>query len=240
MFIDRAFLLTTSTDRAFLKRKCAHIERYLMLPKGFVEVWHNDRDNEDPKRGCFNAHFAVYEFIAKHEISCCLILEDDVHFLKPIPESIYVPFLEEHEWDAFYFGHKPDFRQDTYVKRTNHSGVIQVRTNDRHAYLMHLQFAKVMASKPWSGVFGDRLLRSSTDKAYALVPMRAIQSGSLFSVSHYNGITEKFSEYLRMMNQNPFSWSDGIRYSLLLIFGMPVVAVRFTLLALIKTIKSGS
>lgn len=237
MFIQKAILLTTNSDDAFLAYKCAHIEDKLNLPKGFVEVWRNEKDTENPKRGCFNAHFQVYQYLAVNDIDRCLILEDDVHFLKTVPEENYVPFLEEADWDVFYFGNKPDHRQDTFARRTRHKGIIHVRTNDRHAYLMSLSFAKVMAAKPWSGIFGDRLLRHSTDMAYALVPMRAIQSGPLFSVSYYNGITEKFSEYLRMRKQDPFRLDDWLSYTFLLIFGMPVVAVHYTWLALKQSIQ---
>lgn len=231
-FFKKAILLTTKADEHYIKDKCAHIEAHLGLPAGFVEVFVSEADTEDPKRGCFNAHFNAYCYIAEHQLDNCLIFEDDVFFLSKVPASLYEGFLKKGNWDVFYFGHKPDFRQDTYVRRTKDKNILQVRTNDRHAYAMSYRFAKEMAEKPWSGIFGDRLLRSSTDKAYALVPGMAIQTGRLFTASHLNGITEKFSEYIRMANQTPFRIADFIKYLLLIVFKMPYWVVFCTILAL--------
>ena len=231
-FFSKAILLTTKNDELFINAKCAHIEQRLGLPKGFVEVFKNEPDTEDSKRGCFNAHYDVYCYIAENKLSNCLIFEDDVHFLSKVSPSSYQQFLNEQEWDVFYFGHKPDFRQDTYAKRTEYSGIIKVRTNDRHAYAMNLEFAQLMAGKPWTGIFGDRLLRSSTDKAFALVPGRAIQVGPWGTASHLNGITEKFSEYLRLAWQKPFRLFDFLKYSLLLVFKMPYWSIYCSIIAL--------
>ncbi|MBR07555.1 MAG: hypothetical protein CMP48_07700 [Rickettsiales bacterium] len=231
-YFSKAILLTTKNDHAFLMKKCAHIEKSLGLPAGFVEVFKNDPDQEDSKRGCFNAHYDVYCYIAENELDNCLIFEDDVYFLKKVRSESYDGFLTDQDWDVFYFGHKPDFRQDTFARRTEFPGILHVRTNDRHAYAMNYKFARKMAEKPWSGVFGDRLLRSSTNKAYALVPGRAIQTGPLGSASYQNGITEKFNEYLRLAWQQPFQLTDFFRYSFLLIFKMPYWVTYFTFLAL--------
>lgn len=231
-FFDKAILLTTKTDQHFLNSKCTHIETHLGLPQGFVEIFKNEPDTEDTKRGCFNAHYEAYCYIVKHHLKRCLIFEDDVYFISKVAPKSYEDFLLNNDWDVFYFGHKPDFRQDTFAIKTNHKGIVHVRTNDRHAYAMSYEFAKVMAQKPWTGVFGDRLLRSSTTKAYALVPGIAIQTGSLFSDSHFNGITGKFSEYLRLAYQNPFSLLDFLRYSFLLIFKMPYWVIYCSFLAI--------
>lgn len=231
-FFRKAILLTTSDDQAFLSRKCKHIEEHLELPNGFVEVFKNEPDYQDSKRGCFNAHYDVYCYMAEHRLENCLIFEDDVHFLSKVSPEDYQPFLSQQDWEVFYFGHKPDFRQDTFARRTKFPGLLHVSTNDRHAYAMSYEFAKRMSSKPWSGIFGDRLLRSSTNKAYALVPGRAIQAGPWRTASHINGITEKFSEYLRLAWQKPFRLLDFINYSFLLVFKMPYWVIYCSVLAL--------
>lgn len=231
-FFDAALLITTFDDEPFLRRKCRHIEQHLFLPEGFVQVVRSERDPEDTKRGCFNAHFNVYQLIAERGYARALIFEDDVHFLRKIKETEYREFLETHAWDVFYLGHKPDHRQDTFAWSTLRRHIVKVRTNDRHAYAMTLDFAKRMAAQPWSGTFGDRLLRSSTEAAYALYPMGAIQSGPLFTASFYNGITEKFNEYYGLINQRPFQLWRTIKFALRFVVIMPIAIVRSVVLAI--------
>ena len=79
-----------------------HIEKHLYLPQGTVEIVHSYRDLEDSKRGCFNAHFHIYQLIVERGYKSCIIFEDDVHFLRKIKESEYAEFLDSHDWDVFY------------------------------------------------------------------------------------------------------------------------------------------
>lgn len=231
LFFDAAVLLTTWTDEEFLRRKCRHIEKNLNLPEGFVQVHHNEFDKKNSKRGCFNAHYGVYNWIVENNYKRTLIFEDDVHFMRKVRRSEYQRTLRGLDWEVFYFGHKPDFRQDTFAWSTSQSHVIKVRTNDRHAYAMTLNFAKRMAKMPWTGKFGDRLLRESTNKAYAHYPMAAIQSGPIWSASFRNGITEKFSEYLSLINQRPIRFRRTLKYILRFLYIMPYSAVLSVILA---------
>lgn len=192
----------------------------------------NKLDPANSKRGCFNAHFDVYNWIVENKLKRCLIFEDDVHFTRKVRRSEYQRTLRSLDWEVFYFGHKPDFRQDTFAWSTSQSHVIKVKTNDRHAYAMTYEFAKVMAQKPWTGQYGDRLLRESTTKAYANYPMAAIQSGPLMSASFRNGITEKFSEYLSLINQRPFRFRRSLKYALRFLYIMPYYATLSVILAL--------
>lgn len=202
------------------------------MPEGFVEVFHNPRDTEDGKRGCFNAHFNVYRLIVERGYSSCLIFEDDVHFVRSVKPDEYEPLLQTKKWDVFYFGHKPDHRQKTNAWSTLESHIVRVRTNDRHAYAMSLECAKMMSSMPWSGVFGDRLLRAHAKRAYALYPMAAIQSGPLFTASFYNGITEKFNEYVSLIRQRPFRVRRSIKFALRFLVVMPYAFLRSVFLAI--------
>ena len=93
MFIDAAILITTKEDDEFIQAQCRHVEQKLFLPQGFIEVFRNVRDNEDSKRGCFNAHFEVYQHIAKRGINTCLVLEDDVHFIRSVKPEEYAAYL---------------------------------------------------------------------------------------------------------------------------------------------------
>ena len=232
VYFDAAILISTFNDDKFLARKCRHIEKHLYMEPGTVEVVKSYRDLEDSKRGCFNAHFEIYKLIVERGYKSCIIFEDDVHFVRKIKESEYAEFLDSHKWDVFYFGHKPDHRQKTFAWSTIRSHIVKVKTNDRHAYAMSQECAQVMAQKPWTGIFGDRLLRSTTKEAYALYPMGAIQSGPLFTASFYNGITEKFNEYYGLINQRPFQLLRSVKFALRFVVIMPYAFFRSVYLAL--------
>jgi hypothetical protein len=232
VYFDAAILITTFTDEKFISRKCRHIENHLYLADGTVEVVKSFRDEEDSKRGCFNAHFNIYRLMVERGYKNCIIFEDDVHFVRKIQEAEYAEFLDTHDWDVFYFGHKPDHRQKTFAWSTIRSHIVKVKTNDRHAYAMSQKCAQVMAKMPWSGIFGDRLLRSTTKEAYALYPMGAIQSGPLFTDSFYNGITEKFNEYYGLINQRPFQLFRTVKFALRFLVIMPYAFVRSVVLAI--------
>lgn len=231
MFIDAAVFVTTKTNPEFLQYKTDHIEKHLGLPKGFVQVYHNEVDTENYKRGLFNAHKHVYEQFVENDIQHGLILQDDVYFLRSIKEEEYAPFLKENEWDAFYFGHRAEIWEPRFVRKTDQKNIVRVKTNDLHAYLVNNHYAKRMAAMEWKGKTADYTFRENYDKAYAVFPMVALQAGKFGTNSYINGVSERNSQYIRYITKKPFNFFDSLYYSIYLILNEAFFFISSTIIA---------
>lgn len=201
--IEKAILLTTSTDAAKNAAKIKHIANSLSIPSSLIELHINERDVVDPVRGCFNSHLNAYKSLLESEASHCLILEDDVKFLRKVDPNKVMRQLPGN-WELFYFGHRPVYKQKTFIQKTENYDLVRVRTNDRHAFMISRKYAEKVVKIPWNNKNGDVILRNNSSSAFAMYPMVAVQSGKIFSQSFSNGLAEKMNEFIVYSKQN--SW----------------------------------
>lgn len=205
--IDKAFFITTKPDKQ-IRRKIEHIKNSLGCSEDFIEVLRNKRNSTNPIKGCFDAHMNAYREVVRRGYQSALIFEDDVHFLRPLDIGRLNELLKKLAFDLFYLGHRPVFKQDTWMKAIEIAGTFQVRTNDRHAFVISGEYAKKVIGMPWAGKNGDVILRNNAENAFALYPMVAIQTGSVGSQSFKNGFSELVNEYIQVsrLKQFPFSF----------------------------------
>ena len=194
--IEHAIMITTKGPAA-MTRRLRHVEAALGLEDGFIEVLDNRRDLEDSVRGCFVAHKTALTKFLKTGKNNCLILEDDVHFLKPVDIAEFLAKFEDINWQILYLGHRPVSSQNTFVKRTSFADVLRVRTNDLHAAIISRSFASRVMEYNWYGKAIDVLMRNDSTDCYAAYPMPAVQTGAPFSTSFWNGYLEKVYEYIQ-------------------------------------------
>ncbi len=203
---DHIALITTDSDPSFHQQKCRDIARSIQVDPDIITVYSFVRHLNGPERGCFDSHHQVWNDIVAKEKRLTLIMEDDVVFLKKTPFDLYGNFLgKSDDWDVFYLGHRPIIWDTRLVKKTSFSGIVQVRTNDTHAYLIPLKTAKKLVSLDWETKPVDIFLREHTKTSYAIFPMRAIQCGKLFTPSYFNGMSERNSQYIRYALQEPLN-----------------------------------
>lgn len=201
--IEHAIMITTK-ETAALTSRLQQVEKALGLKPGFINVLNNVRDVENPIRGCFMAHKrALIEFFQTGK-SNCLILEDDVYFLKPVDVSCLLTRLSKTNWEILYLGHRPVVTHKTFVKRTPEADILRVRTNDLHAAIISKSFARRTMEYTWQGKAIDVLMRNSSTNCYAFYPMPAVQMGEPFSRSFWNGLLEKIHEYNQYSKTSDF------------------------------------
>lgn len=222
MKLDHIAVITTDRDPEFHKTKKRDVARSLDVTPEDVHVYCFDRHPEGPFRGCFESHQAVWGDIVRNGYEYSLILEDDVVFLRKTTEQLYADFLMQNkDWEIFYLGHRPIIWDVRLVRKTNTPGIVEVRTNDTHAYILNRQSAQRLSKMPWENKPVDIAMREFTTKSYAIFPMRAIQCGTLFTPSFFNGLSERNSQYIRYALQNPLHPLRALFYLLFVIVGQP-------------------
>lgn len=222
MKIDHIAVITTDSNPVFHASKKRDLARSLGVSFDDVHMYYFERHPEGAFRGCFESHKAVWAEIVKKGYDLSLILEDDVVFLKKTPLDRYVDFLIiNNDWEIFYLGHRPIIWDVRLVKKTNVPGIVEVRTNDTHAYILNKQSVRRLSEMPWNNKPVDIAMREFTTKSYALFPMRAIQCGKLFTPSFFNGLSERNSQYIRYALQKPLHPFRALFYLLFVIIGQP-------------------
>jgi GR25 family glycosyltransferase involved in LPS biosynthesis len=219
---DHIALITTDSDPSFHQQKCIDIARSIGVDPGIITVYSFARHPNGPDQGCFDSHHQVWNDIVAMEKKLTLIMEDDVVFIKKTPFDFYASFLNKSdEWDVFYLGHRPIIWDTRLVKKTSTPGIVEVRTNDTHAYLIPLKTAQKLAALDWEFKPVDIFLREHTTTSYAIFPMRAIQCGKIFTPSFFNGMSERNSQYIRYAIQKPLNPFRALFYLSFVIVGQP-------------------
>jgi hypothetical protein len=149
--------------------------------------------------------------------------------MKKVKPGDFEPFLDRlAAWDIFYFGHRPIIWDKRFLRNTDTPGIVQVRTNDTHAYVLSASGAEKMARVPWYGKAIDISLRENTDIAFALFPMRAIQCGRFGSPSFFNGMSERNSQYIRYALQRPLRVGRALAGLLFVVIIQPWIFLSST------------
>lgn len=229
MKFDHIALITTNPDSSFHASKKNHIARSLEVDVVDITVHCFEPHPEGAFKGCFTSHQYVWSQIVRNNWQHSLILEDDVVFLKKIPVSHYANFLSRNnDWEIFYLGHRPIIWDTRIVQKTATPGIVEVRTNDTHAYILNLKSAQKLNEMPWENKPVDIAMREYTRKSYAIFPMRAIQSGRFFTPSFFNGMSERNSQYIRYALQKPINIFRAIGYLTFVVVGQPWIFLSST------------
>ncbi|MCH8495990.1 MAG: hypothetical protein LAT57_10230 [Balneolales bacterium] len=229
MYYDHIAFITTNPDTGFHQAKIAHIAGSIGVSPDDITVHHFERHGEGADRGCFSSHYYLWNFIANEGFERTLILEYDGVFLKNVRPDRFEKFLEANpDWDAFFFGHRPIIWDERFVRKTDTPGIVRVATNDTHAYILSKRGAEKMASVNWYGKAVDISVRENTDVNFALFPMRAIQCGTFFSDSFFNGMSERNSQYIRYATQKPFNLLRAVSYLGFLVAVQPWIFLSST------------
>jgi GR25 family glycosyltransferase involved in LPS biosynthesis len=237
MFYDHIAIITTKNDPAFHKTKREYIAGRIGVDASDIKVHFFKRHPGGPDIGCFTSHLAIWRYIAEHKFENTLVFEDDVVFLKSIDSDDFEPFLAKHpDWEIFYFGHRPVIWQPRLVQKTESRGIVEVRTNDTHAYVVNLRTAEKLAKLEWYGKPVDISLRENTTKSYAFFPMRAIQCGRFFTDSFFNGMSERNSQYIRYALQKPLNIFRAVGFLTFMVLAQPWIFLSSTWMCFTKPV----
>lgn len=233
MYYDHIALITTSDDVVFHREKTRHIAKNIGVRPEDIAIYRFGRHPEGSMIGCITSHLSVWEHIASHRYEKTLILEDDVVFLRPVQPSDFDDFLQRHpEWEVFYLGHRPIIWAPRMVRQTPDRGIVEVRTNDTHAYIIRHETAKKLFQIGFQRENVDIFLRQNTRHSYALFPMRAIQNGNLLTNSYFNGMSERNSQYIRYAIQEPLNPFRALFWFVFLLAAQPWVFLSSTWMAI--------
>lgn len=222
--IEKAILITTSTDSEYLNNKISHINDALGLPNDMIEILFNERDHSNPVRGCYRAHIAALKSFQDSKSNNCLFLEDDVYFLKKIDQKDIFNKVPDPKWDIIYLGHRPSTGENNFVKPTETHSFTRVQTKDAHAYILSRRLNLKAIHKAWHGIPYDIVLRYYSKNSYALFPMVAIQTGKLFSPSFKNGLAELRYEHRQYVDNQKMIKRQIL--TMLLPFRFVVILIR--------------
>jgi GR25 family glycosyltransferase involved in LPS biosynthesis len=222
MYYDYIALITTNPDEEFHRAKKAYIARGLGVLADAVNVHYFERHVEGADRGCFSSHHHLWTFIAEQGFERTAVFEDDVLFLRSVPVQRFGSFLASvPDWDILYFGHRPIIWDYRYVQQTSTPGIVKVRTNDTHAYVISKKGARTLAALPWCGRPVDVTVSSHLHQCYAIFPMRAVQGGRFLSSSFFNGLSERNSQYIRYALQKPLKPLRAIFWLSFMVLAQP-------------------
>jgi len=236
MYYDHIALITGSDDIVFHREKKRHIAASLGVHPDRISVYRFGAHPDGATVGSFTWHRAVWEHIISHRFERTLILEDNVAFLRRVSPRDFDLFLQRHpEWDVMYFGYSPgESSPPAIVRQTRTAGIVEVRAEGSHAYLINLRTAKNLVQAGFQRATVGDFLRRQTRRTYALFPMRAIQSGHLLSQSYFSGIIQRSSQYLHYAAQQPFNPLRAVFWLIFLILAQPVLLLSSTWMAISK------
>lgn len=235
MFYDHIALITTNPDGIFQQQKTAEIARSIGVQQDDITVHYFERHPEGAYKGCFTSHHSVWNMVVNSGFERTLVLEDDVVFLKPVHSDTFAGFLNATpDWEIFYLGHRPIIWDKRMVQQTAHKGIVQVQTNDTHAYIISKKGAERLSAIRWRGKPVDIVLSDAVHN-YALFPMRAIQCGRFFTDSFFNGMSERNSQYIRYALQKPVRPLRAVGYLLFVVVVQPWIFLSSTWLCFRRT-----
>lgn len=175
------FLITTAEA---IKRQESCLKFLKQIPLlSQVTVLSSERDHDDTRRGCFNAHKRWAKLTAESDsIDVAVVFEDDIHSDLG-PEVINQKFLEclnfikckEPKPDIFFMGHIPVGR----LSRITAGGAF-VKSNcsqQTHAMIIPRHFAVELASWDYNpGDHIDQRISMFSAEQYAIYPQIIFQN----------------------------------------------------------------
>ena len=168
--IDKIFVISIKNS----KKRQNQIEEILKnIP---FEWYYVEKDNENPKRGCYNSHAGVLKLAKQRNYNKILILEDDIK-LNDTWENIIKNtniFLNSppKDWKFFMVGYLP-----IRVSKTQNKHILKmISSSCAHAYIVNVN--NVSLFPEWNGVLNDIYLfynKRTDNNIYGLYPMGITQ-----------------------------------------------------------------
>jgi len=195
----QVFLITTQEAVDRQERCLKFLKSIPALEK--VTVLNSERDFEDTRRGCFNAHKRWAQEVANNEnIDVAVVFEDDIHS-NLSPDEINTKFLEcmnfirvrQPKPDVFFLGHFPWGR----LSRTTAGGSF-VKSNysaQTHAMIIPREYAVEISTWEYTpGTHVDMKLASECRGQFAIYPQIIFQNDT---VTYHSRWVDKFLTCVR-------------------------------------------
>jgi GR25 family glycosyltransferase involved in LPS biosynthesis len=185
-FFDRIYCISLANRSDRQRQARAEFERVGL--SDLVEFVIVDKHPDNSEQGIFESHTACLRAGLAGGAQNILIFEDDIIFRRFSRKILgrAIEFMRtDTDWSMFFFG--------CFVyssRRTRFRSILRVRYQcTAHAYVVSRGFAEKLAEQPWQGIAYDDVLRSMTDeKAFAVYPAFAFQSGSSTDNDNLRGI----------------------------------------------------
>jgi hypothetical protein len=180
--INYEVFLITTTEAKQRQEDCLNFLKQIPLLSQ-VTVLNSERDHDDTRRGCFNAHKRWAKLVTESDnIDVAVVFEDDI-YSDIIPQAINQRFLEclnfikckEPKPDVFFLGHIPCGR----LSRVTAGGAF-VKSNcsqQTHAMIVPRHFAQELASWEYNpGDHIDQRISMFSSQQYAIYPQIMFQN----------------------------------------------------------------
>ena len=180
--INYEVFLITTTEAKQRQEDCLNFLKQIPLLSQ-VTVLNSERDHDDTRRGCFNAHKRWAKLVTESDnIDVAVVFEDDI-YSDLTPQAINQKFLEclnfikckEPKPDVFFLGHIPCGR----LSRVTAGGAF-VKSNcsqQTHAMIVPRHFAAELASWDYNpGDHIDQRISFYSTQQYAIYPQIIFQN----------------------------------------------------------------
>ena len=193
-YFDKIYCITTK--ESFIRRSsCRMIAKEYNMDICFKKV---ERHPNGSNHGCFLSHIDIFKEAKDLNLQRIIVLEDDIipqHLNENVLKKI-TDFLQNNDWDFFYFGAVPDCRKDNAaVKLKDGNGFYRIRSLCTHAYAINRSaIDKYYDSEYYSHIPLDYLFRDDLSlTSYAHYPTQFYQE------TGFNAPQPLINAYLRIV-----------------------------------------
>jgi len=187
------------------RKDCDIIFNKYKIPARYYLV---DRHPNGSNHGCFESHINIFKEAYKKGLKKILILEDDIVVSESLTKknlNYCVNFLENNNWDLFYFGAVPDMRNFYTTKKTSYNKIYQLNGICTHAYAINENVIKRYRKLTYNNIPYDYLLRDDIRiKSFAFYPTlfyqhtKALGTFSQNTINNYFRLNEFYAYYVNI------------------------------------------
>ena len=204
-YFDKIYCI--STTKSYLKRSYFnHIAKELNMN---VEMKIFERHPNGSNHGCALSHISIINDAFNNKYKRIIIFEDDIIegvINEKLIEKI-TNFLQNVEWDLFYFGAVPDIRKDNMcVKKENN--FYRIKSLCTHAYALNYTAIEKYHNINYFDIPIDYIFRDDIKlKSYAHFPTQFFQETGFnvpqFIVNNYFRVIETYAYYIGVNINHP-------------------------------------
>jgi len=227
-YFDKIYCITTK--ESFIRRSsCKIIAKEYNMDVCFKKV---ERHPGGSNHGCFISHMNIFKEAKDQNLQRIIILEDDIipRYLNEKVLNKITDFLQNNEWDLFYFGAVPDCRRDNSAIKVK-DRFYRIRSLCTHAYAINRSaIEKFHDSQYYSHIPLDYLFRDDVSLvSYAHYPTQFYQETGV------NAPQPFINAYLRMVEFYAYHCGMSLYHPIL----QSIICIIFLIL-FIKSISSAS
>jgi len=204
-YFDKIYCI--STTNSYLRRSYFNYLAKKLNINFCMKIF--EKHSTDSNYGCATSHLHIFKEAYLKNYKKILIFEDDVieNYINPTILNKIINFLDNIEWDLFYFGAVPDCRKDNFCTKISNN-FYKIKSLCTHAYAINQQAIKKYYNLIYYDIPIDYIFRDDSElKSYAHFPTQFFQETNFkvpqFVINSYFKILEFYSYYIGINIRHP-------------------------------------